>query len=128
VSEHRRGDPELETAISKFWRGRFAYGSLYVLDIDRVVCRPDLSAGLLLEEKHVDAADKTWRVTRELAHRLGWRAALLEYATSGDLYSEVGEIAVTVSPARSEFLPRLSLQPGELDAWLADTFGARRAA
>lgn len=128
MSEGYRGDPREQTAISKFWRGRFPYGSLLVLDIDRVVCRSDLAAGILFEEKHSGAKDKTWRVTRELASRLGWRAALLEYETDGGLYGEVAGFSLTLSLPGGLDLDRLSLQPRDLDAWITETLDLRRAA
>lgn len=68
--------------MQRFYRERWAEGTVYVLDVDRLICRPDGSFGLLIEEKHKKAPDRNCRITRMLAQRLGWWSALFVYETA----------------------------------------------
>lgn len=81
MTEHWRSSTEHETPMQRFYRGRWHYGSLWVLDIDRVICTPDRRFGMLIEEKHACAEERNWSLTQDLAHRLGWWAALLVFET-----------------------------------------------
>lgn len=50
MTEHWRGNPDEASGMSRFFRRRWEYGSVYVLDIDRVICNPDATKGMLVEE------------------------------------------------------------------------------
>lgn len=85
MTQHWRGDPQKETAMGRWLRARWDRDSIYVLDIDHLICDPSGSRGLLIEEKHVSAVDRTATITRKIALVLGWWAALFVYETDSGL-------------------------------------------
>ena len=83
MTHHWRSD-EPEDPVSAFFRYRWRKGSVWVLDIDKLICSPDRQRGIAIELKHIEAIDKNWLMTLEIAEgqvALGrqWYAALLEY-------------------------------------------------
>lgn len=126
MTAHWRGDPEEQSAMSKFFRSRWEYGSICVLDIDRVICSYDLTRGLLIEEKHASADDKTWRMTKQVAMGRGWWSALFIYET------DTGQPGGTVTAIDAEFCSPegeiTSVEPMRFDwfdRWVCTMFGAR---
>jgi hypothetical protein len=119
--QHWRGHPDEERAIDHWFRHRFAPGSIYVLDIDKLICDPSLTHGALLELKHVDAAEKNWRATRTIAQRLGWWSGLVEHDGSEPRFA-------TFLPPKEKILDRQPLSGDHFDAWVCANFGARLAA
>lgn len=126
MTEHWRSRHVSETAMQKFFRGRWQYGSVYVIDIDHVICRADgLDGGLLVEEKHVNAEEQSARITRTIARRLGWWAARFVYHTDdGTPYGEVTRIdAVFWDPqGRESSVDEMGFD--SFDEWIAERFGA----
>lgn len=115
--------------MSRFFRGRWEYGSVYVLDIDRVICDPEGRHGILIEEKHESSAEKSARITRELARRCGWWAGLFVYSThDGTPGGEVTSIDAKFWDPRGGFHHVESMRFDSFDQWVCDTFGARAAA
>jgi hypothetical protein len=126
MSEHWRSKSQDEDALSRWFRDRWSYGSLYVVDVDKAVCSKDLSRGLLIEGKHTEAVDKTWRITRYLAEKAGWWSALFEYKTdTGHPHKgKVIEITATFcSPTGVRDEPH-PLNFNEFDEWVKAEFGS----
>jgi hypothetical protein len=127
MTQDWRGDPEEETGISRWYRNRLKPNSIYVLDIDRLICDPSGQKGLLIEEKHVNAKDKTATITRKIALDLGWWAALFVYETAdGNHRSDPTRINATFwAPSGKEYYAE-DLSTESFSDWVCDTFGARR--
>lgn len=109
---------ETERPIDAWFRHRYAKDTVYVLNIDKVICHPSLRVGGLLELKHVDARDKSWRATRRLALGNGWWAGLIEHDGEEPRF-------VTLLPPDAPLIPRQPFSAAWFDAWVCDSFGAR---
>jgi hypothetical protein len=129
MTEHWRGDPALQTAISKWLRSRWRYGSLKVLDVDAVITSNDYTRGMLIEAKHVASKDKYWTCTRTMAGGLGFYGTLLVYDT--DDGTDHGTIiddslrATVYSPGRPS-RPAKNGEPvdvAKFDQWVQEQFG-----
>ena len=111
--------------MSRFFRGRWEYGSVYVLDVDRVICDPDGRHGILIEEKHESAADRSATITRSLARKCGWWAGLFVYTTDdGTPNGEVTKIDAKFWDPNGGFHPVQGLDFESFDRWVCQTFGA----
>jgi hypothetical protein len=127
MSQNWRGDPAEQMAMSRWLRDRWKYGSVYVLDIDRMICDPAGDRGLLIEEKHDSATDKTWTITSKLAARLGFYAALFVYSTDdGTPTGTVTRIDATIRSPAGDLLERPDLDFEWFDNWICKRFGAER--
>jgi hypothetical protein len=73
---------EQEWGPGRWLRERWQYGSVLVLDVDHIICSRDADRGILIEWKHESSEDKTWRIARLMARKLGWWAALFVYSTA----------------------------------------------
>lgn len=125
MSEHWRGDPDEQTAMSKFFYERWAYGSVCVLDFDRAVCSYDLKRGLLIEEKHVSAEDRTWRITQQLAMDRGWWSALFVYETdTGGPVGSITNIDATFCSPSGELSEVRHMDFESFDEWVCSVIGA----
>lgn len=125
MSEEYRG-LDREPGPSRWLRGRWQYGSVLVLNIDHLICDPDAKHGLLIEWKHDKATDKTWRVTRTIAGRLGWWSSLFVYTTVDG--TDTGEITGIVAEFRDpsgRSYPPTPLDEPTFDAWVCRELGAK---
>lgn len=125
MTEHyRSGEPEEPT--SAWLRGRWPYGTLFVLDVDNLICDPGGERGLLIEWKRASAADKTWNITQKLAEKAGWWSALFVYDLDDN--GNVSSVTATVrSPNCVEHDPRDITENGLFERWVLDMFGKRAA-
>lgn len=124
MTEHYRGLSR-EPGPSRWLRGRWKYRSVLVLDIDHIICDANCERGLLIEWKHESAADKTWNVTRRLAEKLDWYAALFVYATDDGTNSGtvIEPIMVTFSYRNHRSKP-YEMNFAGLDLWVREQIGA----
>jgi hypothetical protein len=122
-----RGDPEDEDGMGRLLRHRWVPGSVYVLNVDRLICDPKALVGLLIEEKHASSHDRTWRVTRQIARGLGWWAALFVYETDdGTPRGEVTRIDATFAdPESGRFYEKESMSMEWFSDWVCRHIGAR---
>lgn len=81
---HYRGNPDEESAMGRWYRRRWKYGSVFVGDIDRIICPYSADVGFYAEEKHTSAESKTWNVTKIAAARGGYYGARFIYDTDDD--------------------------------------------
>jgi hypothetical protein len=125
MSQHWRSNPEDETGMGRFLRHRWPPGSLHVLDIDRIICSTDYKQGILIEEKHVAASEKSCTLTKTLAHWAYYHSALFEYQThDGTPKGRVSSIIATIWDANGRLLhPRGELDIEWFDGWVGRTFG-----
>lgn len=110
---------------SAWLRGRYIEGSVYVLNLDPFICSPDLRRGLNIEWKHIDAANKSWRATRELAMARGWWSARFEYQTDTGHYKhgQVTEIWARFCAPDGTLIPpeteeTIRLDSAKFDRWV----------
>lgn len=112
--------------MSKWFRMRWKFKSVTILDIDHVICTADGSRGMLIEEKHRSSTDKTCTLTRAFAKRLGFWAALFIYDTDdGTDKGNVTHISATLwapSGAKSQEIANLDF--ASFDQAVCDEFGA----
>lgn len=113
-----RGLPEEEQPIDRWFRHRYLERTVFVLNIDKLICDPGLNHGVLFELKHVDAREKHWRATRHIATRMGWWAGLIEHDNLEPRF-------VTLLPPGSRMIPRHPFDAAKFDAWVCANFGAR---
>lgn len=127
MTDHYRGATDEQTCIQRWWRARWEIGSIYVLNIDRVICSPNGKVGLLVEEKHVSAVDKTCTITRQLARRLGFWAGLLIYTTdTGRIYEgAVTNVELHLWSPNGDHWHTGHLSERLFDEWVCERFGAR---
>jgi hypothetical protein len=118
VTDSWRGPVDEEQPIDRWFRHRYEKGSIYVLNIDKLICDPSLSHGALIELKHIDAGDKSWRATRKIAQTLGWWAALIEHNGKEPLFE-------TLLPPKGRIIGRRAFDVERFDAWVCENFGAR---
>jgi hypothetical protein len=126
MTEHWRGDPNHQTAISRWLRSRWQYGSLKVLDIDVVIISNDYQHGMLAEAKHVSSSNKTWLCTRLLAKRLGFYGALLIYDTDDGTDRGVvldDSIRAIVYDPDGNLRKDGPVDVDKFDQWVQETFG-----
>lgn len=124
VTEHFRSSSERETNTSRWLRSRWQYGTVYVIDVDNIVCSLDLVRGLMIEWKYIAAKDKTWRITQYLAEKANWHAALFVYETVDDTPSgDISRITATWKweGGTHSYDP---LEPDVFDAWVCGLLGA----
>lgn len=126
MSQEWRSQTSREKTMGRFLRHRWERDSVYVLDIDHLICDPQGRRGVLLEEKHANAADRSTRITRALASRLGWWAGLLIYDTDdGSEYGELTAIEMQLwRPDGSEARQLGAFDAAGFDTWVAREFGA----
>ena len=79
MTQHWRGDPDRQSAVSKFLRGRWPADSLFVLDLDSSILSRDYRRGLLLEWKRRSSGNRQWSFTRRAAKRLGYYGGCFVY-------------------------------------------------
>lgn len=108
---------ELEAQVDAFFRERWAERSVWVLNIDKVICDPWVNHGVLIELKHVDAPQKFWRATRSIAQRLGWWSAMFEHDWTQPLFA-------TVLPPDGPMIERHPFDAERFDSWVCREFGA----
>ena len=122
MSQDYRSKEEDERPTSKRLRRRWPEDSLYVLDIDNLICDTRGERGLLIEWKHANATDKTWKITRALARRAGWESALFEFRQGGN--EILTSVMATFLDRQGRELPPTELvgDPG-FDAWVLERFG-----
>ncbi len=129
MTEHWRGDPDEESGMSRWYRGRWKYGSIYVLDIDRLICDPQGTHGILIEEKHALAIEGSARITRMLAQGLGWWSARFVYTTDdASPWGEPTRIDATFWNPDGEEHEVLNLNREHFERWVCSKFGAEKAA
>lgn len=125
MTRHWRGDPRAETAMQKWLRDRWQYRSVYVLDIDHLICDPSGERGVLIEEKYHGAVDKTPTITLKLARRLGWYGALFVYQTDDRTPTgAVTQIDATLWSPEGKRLERPNMDAAWFDEWVCARFGA----
>lgn len=117
MTQYWRGDPDEERPIDRWFRGRWEPGSVVVLDIDKVIAEPGYRTGALFELKHVDASEFHWRLTSELARRLGWWGGLILHDGS----EPVRWTLQAPDCQRAEY----AFDPVAFDAWAATHLGAK---
>lgn len=126
MSQHWRSKDEKEKPTSRWLRARWPEGSLFVLDVDNLICDPSGERGLLIEWKHADAEEKTWRITQTLARRAGWTSALFVYRD--DEEGNITSVRATFLDELGRELPPTELVgDGDFDAWVLQRFGRRAA-
>lgn len=118
MSDDWRGPPEEEKPIDNWFRYRYKKDSVYVLDIDKLICDPSISHGALIELKHVDAQDKRWRATWKLAKNLNWWAGLVEHDGLEPRY-------ITAFDPSGTRIERRPFDQEKFDAWVCREFGAK---
>lgn len=113
-----------ERGTGSWLRERWTYGSVLVLDLDHIICSPDFTRGLVIEWKHGQARDKTWKLARHIADRCGWYAALFEYETETgsplDLPIRIDATTYRMGHFHGPFV----LDEAWFDAWVCDHLGA----
>lgn len=123
MTDYWRGDPAKETPMGRWLRERWERDSVYVLDIDHLICDPNVHHGLLIEEKHVSERNRNSRVTRRIARNNGWWAALLVYHT--DDGGNVTRIDATFWPPQGATVEKQDMPPDWFDEWVCREFGAK---
>lgn len=126
MSQYWRSESVVETAMGKFLRHRWQPNSIYVLDVDHLICDPGGYHGLLIEEKHSSSKDRKARITRTLAAGQRWWAALFVYDTDdGTPTGNVTAIEATFWPPVGKPLFHSSLDFEWFDRWVCEEFGAK---
>lgn len=120
MSQHWRSTLP-ESITSRFLRQRWPSDSLYVLDIDNLVCDVNGDRGLLIEWKSSGARDPKWSVTRKIARRLGWYAALFVYEEHD---GEIVAIRATFQDLDGSLREPAALDFAEFDRWVFERFGS----
>lgn len=120
MTDHWRSKDRAELPERAWFRGRWIKGTIKVIDGDLILTDRFYANGALVELKHVEAKDKTWALTRHMAQRLGWWAALIEHDSSG------APQFWTVLPPSAPISGRLPFGEAAFDGWVAREFGAQR--
>lgn len=125
MTQHWRGNSEEETGMGRFLRARWKPNSTYVLDVDHLICHPSGHMGVLIEEKHASAIDRTCRITRSLALAKGWWSALFVYETTdGTPRGDVTKIDATFWDPRGKRHHQVDMAFDWFDDWVCREIGA----
>ncbi len=126
MTQHWRGDPDEETGMGRFFRHRWEPDSVYVLDVDHLICHPSGRVGILIEEKHATSTDRKARITRALASAKGWWSALFVYETTdGTPRGSVTHIDAIFWDPNGRPESREDMDFEWFDEWVCSNIGAR---